>query len=100
MISRLPPVRIHGDGYDTKAILETYEEDGVLVCGIYRLDGTIRLEPKAWLRAVRAEVKKLENIARDAGCAEMRIAGRDWSRVLPDYQSMMGDSPNLIFKRL
>jgi hypothetical protein len=100
LIQRLPPVRISGEGYDTKAILETYEEDGVLVCGVYRLDGTIRLEPKAWLRAVRAEMTKLETIARDAGCAEMRIAGRDWSRVLPDYEPLPGGKPNRLRKRL
>jgi hypothetical protein len=39
---------------------------------------------------MRGELRKIENIARDAGCTEMRVAGRDWSRILPDYEPMPG----------
>ena len=100
MIKRLPPVRITGDGYDVQTVFELFEEHGALICGLYKMEGHIDLPPKAWLSTVRAHVGQFEELARSAGCAELRIAGRDWSRVLPDYQSMMGDSPNLIFKRL
>ncbi len=100
MIKRLPPVPITGDGYDVQTVFELFEEHGALICGLYKMEGHIDLPPKAWLRTVRAHVGQFEELARSAGCAELRIAGRDWSRVLPDYQSMMGDSPNLIFKRL
>jgi hypothetical protein len=100
VIKRLPPVRITGEGYDVQTVFELFEEHGALICGLYKMEGHIDLPPKAWLRTVRAHVGQFEELARSAGCAELRIAGRDWSRVLPDYQSMMGDSPNLIFKRL
>jgi len=30
--------------------------------------------------------QELERIAKAAGCVEMRIEGRDWSRILKDYQ--------------
>jgi hypothetical protein len=100
VIKRLPPVPIVGDGYDCTAIFEVFDEGGKTICGLYQLRGHIDLPPKAWLREVRTHVGKFEEMARGAGCTELRIAGRDWSRVLPDYQSMMGDSPNLIFKRL
>jgi hypothetical protein len=100
LTDRLPPVRIGSDNADVTVIFEIEEEGGETVCGLYRLDGRINLPPRAWLRLVRAEIEKLERIARDAGCTEMRVAGRDWSRVLPDYERIPGGSPNLLRKRL
>lgn len=79
--------------------LEIYHEDGVLICGIYQIEGRLRLPPKQWLRAMRTELEKIEGIARDAGCQEMRVAGRDWRRVLPDYEPMPGIE-NRLRKRL
>lgn len=70
------------------------EDDGTKVAGIYQLDGKINRRPKAWLRAVRREVARLEQAAREAGCDELRIAGRDWSRVLPGFERMT-DAPQL-----
>lgn len=78
--------------------LELYEDnqgtsdDPVLVkvCGIHHIEGQLRLPPKKWLQAIRAELKIIEGIARDAGCAEMRLAGRNWSRVLTDYEPLPG----------
>lgn len=69
--------------------LEVFEEDGRTVCGIYQLSGKIRMPPKAWVRAVRTEVTRLERIARAAGCEELRLGGRDWSKIL----SGMGFTP-------
>ena len=66
--------------------LEIYQEYGRMICGIDQLTGHVALRPKAWLRAIRDEIKTIETIARDAGCDEIRLAGRDWSRVLPDYE--------------
>ena len=84
------PFEIKRPYADAALELEVFEEDGLLVCGILTLNGRIMLKPQAWLEAVRAEVLKLEGFARDAGCAEMRIAGRDWSRILPDYERFDG----------
>ena len=86
----LAPVGIVVPGGSALLTLEAYEEDGRLCCGIYQLRGWIRLPPRRWLKAVRAEVRKLERIARAAGCVEMRLGGRDWSRILPDYQPLAG----------
>jgi hypothetical protein len=76
-----------GEGHVT---LEIYQEDGRMICGIFQLFGHLDLGPKQWLRTLRGELTKLETIARDAGCEEMRIAGRDWSRVFPDYTPFDG----------
>ena len=80
-------------------VLEVFEEDGSLVCGIYKLDGKITLPPRRWLSVVRSEVRKLETIAREAGCHEMRVAGRDWSPILTDYEPFDGPT-NGLRKRL
>lgn len=62
--------------------IEVYEENGATVCGIHQMTGRIDLRPKAWIGAVSHELAKLERIARGQGCTELRVAGRDWSRVL------------------
>jgi len=90
----LQPIGVVRAGIAVTITLEAFIEDGRQIAGIYGLKGRVRLGPKAWLRAVRDEVRKLENIARKAGCVEMRIAGRDWSRVLPDYEPMT-DAPDV-----
>lgn len=64
---------------------ELYRENGVLICSIDQLDGHIDLPPRRWLSLVRGELSALENSARVAGCKEMRMAGRDWARIFPDY---------------
>jgi hypothetical protein len=68
------PVRLTAHNSTATAAFEIYEENGTLVCGLLDLKGRFKLPPKQWLRMVRAEMTKLEGIARDAGCAEMRIA--------------------------
>ena len=87
-------------GGTATVLFEVYEEDGKMICGLQQLRGQFNLPPKAWLRTIRAEMTKLERIAKDAGCAEMRLAGRDWSRVLPDYEPLPGGKPNRLRKRL
>lgn len=82
-----------------KIQIEVFEEDGETICGIYQLTGTIRARPKAWLSAVRFELRKLERMARASGCAEMRVAGRNWSRILTDYAPFTGPE-NGLRKRL
>jgi hypothetical protein len=83
-----------------RVVLEVFAEGNETVCGIYKLWGRSTLGPKAFADFMRKEMTTLERIARDAGCTQMRVAGRDWSRVLTDYHPMAGDSPNLLFKRL
>jgi hypothetical protein len=81
-------------------VLQVFEEaDGTKVCGIRKMFGTIHSGPKAWVNAVREEVANIAMIAKDAGCQELRIAGRDWSRLLPDFEECDGLT-NGIVKRL
>jgi hypothetical protein len=94
------PLLLSCPGGTATVVFELYEEGGETVCGLRNLEGRFNLPPKAWLRTVRAEIGTLERIARDAGCAEMRVAGRDWSRVLPDYEPLPGGKPNRLRKRL
>jgi hypothetical protein len=66
--------------------LEVYEENDALICAVYQLEGTIKAKPKAWLGVVRTELATLEGVAREAGCAEMRMAGRFKNSIFPDYE--------------
>lgn len=78
----LPPQAVVRDGVAVLLTLEAFEEDGEKVCGIYQLTGRIAKRPKAWLQAVREELTRIERIAKRAGCVEIRLGGRDWSRPL------------------
>lgn len=81
---RSPP---NGGGLVT---LEFYEEDKRKICGIFRIEGRLNLPPKQWLRAMRAELKTIEDEARKVGFAELRMAGRDWSRIVEGYEPLPG----------
>ena len=87
----LEPFRVVRPGVDVTITMQAaVEDDGARVAGIYNLEGVIALKPKAWLRAVRAELAVIEDIARKAGCTEMRIAGRKaWARLLPGYEPIV-----------
>lgn len=93
------PVKIETEAGKAELVFEVFEEDGRMICGIYYLTAKINLPPKAWLRALRHELTKLQDIARSAGCVEMRLRGRDWSRVLPDFEFIEG-MPNGLRKVL
>lgn len=80
--------------------LEIYQEEGEMVCGLRFIRGHIDLPPKAMREAILRELAVIENIAREAGCTEMRHAG-DETRVLflPGYEPMP-ELPNGRRKRL
>lgn len=93
------PLKVEADDGSAELVFEVVEEGGEMICWLYHLQMTLRLPPKAWLARVRSEIEKLQNIARASGCAEMRIRGRDWSKVLPDFDFIDG-VPNGLKKRL
>lgn len=70
--------------------LEVYGDGDFMYAGIRRLKGRVNLGPKRWLKVVRAHVKRLECIVKESGCRELRVAGRFWGRVLPDYEPYEG----------
>jgi hypothetical protein len=80
-------------------ILEMYGSGDDMVCGIYQMCGYIHVPPKAWLRVVREQMRLIEQMAKESGVTEMRVAGRSWARVLPDYEPF-SDRPNGLRKRL
>jgi hypothetical protein len=70
-----------------------------LVCWTKYLAGTIEGGPKARLAIMRGAVRHIETVARNAGCIEHRLCGRDWSAILPDYRPFDGH-PNGLSKEL
>lgn len=70
-----------------------------LTCWIRYLAGNIEGGPKARVKTIRAAVQHLEAVAREAGCTEIQLCGRDWARILPDYEPCNGH-PNGLRKGL
>lgn len=86
----LQPVTVRVPNGMARLALQVFEEDGRVICGIYHLEGHLFLRPKAWLRTMRAEMTRIEGLAKNAGCEELRLCGRDWSRIFPDYEPLGG----------
>lgn len=87
---RLRPFRIERPNVRVVIRLAIIEEPTGLVCVIDKLKGRIDLPRRFWVPAVREEVWKIERLAVAAGCNEMRLGGRKWQRVLPDYEPLDG----------
>lgn len=81
-------------------VSELCEIDGVRVCWLSYLVGKTRLGPKASIAMARETMKSFEALARKAGAEEIRIGGRDWSSVFPDFERFDPDHPNRMRKKL
>lgn len=79
--------------------LEVYGDGDFRIAGIKRLKGRINLPPKRWLKVVRGHIHRIERIVKESGCCELRVAGRDWKRILTDYEPYDG-VPNRLRKVL
>lgn len=60
-------------------------DDGQECCWIIYIAGKIAGKPREWVGRVRALMTYFETIARANACKQMRIEGRDWSRVFHDW---------------
>jgi hypothetical protein len=85
------PIYLKSDNGEGLITLDIYEDGEAMVCGIQRLEARFQSTTK-WLTTIRKEIGKIERVAKEAGCTEMRVAGRDWSRVLHPvgYEYLMG----------
>lgn len=80
-----------------EVVLEIYRHGKMVVASIYDLRGKINLRPmsKRWYAVVRGHLHRIERIVKEAGCCEMRMDGRRWSRVLTEYEPVEGFSNRL-----
>lgn len=75
-------LHISGPGHALMVI----EVTPALVCWVKYLAGTILGGPKARIAVIRDAMARIEAVARDAGCTQIRLCGRDWSAILTDYE--------------
>lgn len=87
------------DGGQGVIVSEICQIDGSKCCWASYVAGKLAVSPRQWVATMRALMGQFEDLARAAGCQEMRIGGRDWSRILPDYQRF-DDVPNRMRKVL
>jgi len=59
-------------------------------CWVKYLAGRIEGGPKARVAVIREAVSRIEAVALDAGCTEIKICGRDWAVILRDYEPFDG----------
>jgi hypothetical protein len=84
----VPTFRVRREGVDVMVTLQVVEDGGEMICGLRHIEGEIDLPPRAMMAAFSEELAKIERIARDAGCAEMRHSGDDRKWFLPGYEPM------------
>lgn len=84
-------LHISGPG-DALMVIEV--TDG-LACWVKYLAGHIEGGPKARVEIIRAAIEHIEAVARNAGCTEIKLCGRDWSAILPDYEAFDGHQNGL-----
>lgn len=66
--------------------LEAYTDNGRIVCGVYDIKGERRAGPKAFVKAVREEIDRLEQAVKARGAQEFRIGGRWGRHVIQGYE--------------
>jgi hypothetical protein len=91
---------LKGDTVNGIAVISLGPIDGVEVCWLNYVAGTIYGGPKAFIEAARWIVEHISILASDAGCTELRGGGRDWSRVFPEWEHYDPEHPNRIRKTL
>lgn len=80
---------VHGDAAGLMAVkLDT--DNGDLVAWIGAAAGKINGGPKARLGLIRVAMAETEKAVRIAGCKEVRVYGRNFARILPDYEPFEG----------
>ena len=84
----LEPLDLHVPDGAVRITLELYEEDNRLICGIRGCD-VVRSPKTRLISAARQGIGLIEDMMRKAGVAEMRLGGRDWSRILTDYEPLI-----------
>lgn len=92
-------IRIHSFRADATAVLRVDTDENRLVCWIGYLGGKHKGGPKAFSELVRSVVAAIEIKAKDIGCQEVRLGGRNWSHILTDYARHDG-LPNGLKKAL
>ncbi|CDP52353.1 hypothetical protein [Devosia sp. DBB001] len=45
---------------------------------------------RRWLALMRSGIAEIGRLAKEAGCTELRLGGRDWRRVFPDFAPLDG----------
>lgn len=83
-------LQIEHGGAEGVMVADLYEEEGIMCFGITQFTGRIGTAPRRWLEVVRASVATIGDLARQSGCQEIRVAGRDWSKILPDFEPFEG----------
>lgn len=74
-------------------------DDGAKCLWLSYIAGDSKCGPKAFVKMMRSIMAEYEELGRSAGADEVRIGGRDWSRVFPDYERF-DDVPNRLRKIL
>jgi hypothetical protein len=87
-VNLYPTFPVKRPGVNVLVTLQLCDDAGEMVCGLRWIEGRIDLGPKAMRAAITEELSKIEAIAREAGCTEMRHSGDDRGWCLPGYEPM------------
>jgi hypothetical protein len=82
---------INEDSVNLTAVIELHQIDEAKCLSLIYLAGRIGLPPRSWINRMQTLASRyLVETAKAMGCGEIRIEGRDWSSVFPDWDRLDG----------
>jgi len=80
------------DGEASAMLVASVYEEGHTAVTCFGIEFfTARKAPRhRWLALMRCGVAEIGKLAKEAGCTELRLGGRDWRRVFPDFTPLEG----------
>jgi hypothetical protein len=61
---------------------------GASCCWVVYVAGRVTGAPRRWRQSVGDLMRHFESIARSCGSTEMRVEGRNWAKILNDYEAL------------
>lgn len=91
---------LHGDNGAGLVVVEPCEIEGVKTLWLPYMVGKLNQPPKRWLSMIRQIMAHFETLAKEAGCSEVRIGGRNYRGVFPGFETFDALAPNRMRKAI
>lgn len=78
--------QINENSVNMLAVVQIAQIDEAKCFSLFYLAGSVKAPPRLWLAKVRDLMQIAIKTAKDLHCTEMRLEGRDWRKVFPDWE--------------
>lgn len=86
LISAMGIATLHGPSGAGIVVIEPGWFDGKWCLWLPYMAGRLKAGPKTWMLIARDIMEQFEALARDSGCEEIRIGGRNYAGIFPGFE--------------